>query len=202
MNTNSEILKPEYWDNRYEKKSDNWTLNSTNPTFVHLIEKNLCPFDRKLMILGAGKSHDAIFAAQNKFDVTVHDFSSKALNATKELAKEHQVNLKYWEKDIFDLREDSTEKFDVIYEYVTLCSVPIEKRAEFLENVNSVLNVKGYFVTVLFPVTREYDGPPFQIDIAEFHDLASKFWKLVYYQKNIPSIKPRKGNEVLMIYKK
>ncbi len=195
------IDTPEYWDERYKTNEDTWTFNNYNPTFVHLLKSGFLNKDQKILIIGAGKGYDAVEAAKLGFDVTTIDFSTQANEFTRKLAAGADVNIKLINKDIFELNSLNT-KYDLIYEYVTICSIIPERWGELLEKIDYALNAGGYFVTVLFPVNRHYEPPPFTVELKDFYNLAVKCWKLVYFQRDIPSIKPRKGNELLLIFKK
>ena len=104
-------------------------------------------------------------------------------------------------KDFFDMN-DLSGMFDWVFEYVTICSVLPERIEELIRNIHTVLKPGGYFVTVLFPIIELSYSPPFRIDLQEFYKLSKKYFNLYYFQSDINSIRPRKGNEVLLIFRK
>jgi hypothetical protein len=100
------------------------------------------------------------------------------------------------------LKKEFCGEFDYIYEYVTICAVDPERIEELIDNFSALLKPGGLFVTVLFPVDGRKGGPPFAIDMVQFYKTVSRHLKLEYFCRNVNSIKPRKGNEVLMTYRK
>ncbi len=201
MNNNYFVDSPSYWDNRYLEKTDYWSLNSPNPVFVQLLDDEKFIHKNNLLVLGSGLGHDAKAAAQKGFNVTGIDFSDRAIFYSRELCRDVIKPPKFIRMNIFELKS-SRLTFDCIYEYITICSFPPDHLIGFLSNADAVLEKGGLFVTVLFPLKEVGANPPYRIDIQKFNDCAHKFWKLKYYQKNVKSVKPRKNNEVLLIYSK
>lgn len=197
INTNS----PSYWDDRYTNKTDEWSLNNPNPVFVQLLEDEKFIPKNNLLILGSALGHDSKFAAQKGLKVTGVDFSEYAIAKSRELCQGMDNLPNFLCMDLFQLK-DSKLEFSVIYEYTTICSFSPNRLEEFLLNVDTVLVKGGLFITVLFPLNEVSINPPYQVDLQTFNDSAKKYWKLKYYQKSVNSVKPRKNNEVLLIYSK
>jgi len=199
---NNPIFTPEYWNDRYNKKNDIWSLNNCNPVLVQVLEEKLISPPGKILIAGCGKGDDAIFLAKKGFSVTAVDFSDEAVKSTELLAQKELETLTLKKIDLFDLNKEYNEEFDFIYEYVTICAVDQERVEELIMNFASALKPGGLFVTVLFPIDGRAGGPPFAIDTERFYTAASNHLKLEYLSKNINSIKPRKGNEILITFRK
>jgi cyclopropane fatty-acyl-phospholipid synthase-like methyltransferase len=155
----------------------------------------------KLLVLGSALGHDAKFAAEKGFEVIGIDFSQIAIERSRKFVEGMENSPKFIRQDLFNLRRDFFNfKFDLIYEYTTICSFNEIRINEFLEKIDSVLDEGGVFVSVLFPLIYYGQNPPFPINLIKFHEQAKKYWHLKYFQKNIPSVKPRKNNEVLLVY--
>lgn len=191
----------EYWDNRYKNNSDSWSLNSPNPVFVQLLAGKKFPLKKELLVLGCGKGHDAFAAAELGFNVNAVDFSKTVISDAENLFPQQSNRPKFFRTDIFEL-EDSGKIYDVIYEYTVFCSIRPERIEDMLDIISSSLENGGYFITILFPLKELNYAPPNAIDLFSFIESSKKYFSLVYFQKNIDSIKPRKGNEVLLIFKK
>lgn len=191
-----------FWNEKYKKNESNWDLNSPNPVFVELIKRKELFSAGKLLIAGCGKGYDAVAAANEGYKVTAVDFSSFAINFTKELAYNNSVNLNLVEADIFELDSAYTEQFDLVYDYVMYCAINPERRKEYAKKISTLLKVDGKLLALLFPVEKREGGPPYGISVTEFYKNFSEFLKLELATKNINSIKPRAGREVLHIYKK
>lgn len=201
MNNNNTIDTSAYWNDRYIEKSDHWSLNNPNPVFVQFLEKHKITDGNKLLVLGSALGHDAMSAAQLGYDVTGIDFSIHAIEKSRRLCAGLKNPPEFILMDLFELVKTEM-KFNLIYEYVTMCSFNPNRIENFLINVDSVLEKGGIFVSVLFPLKEVGKTPPYQIDLLKFNKQAGKHWKLQYYQKNVNSVKPRKHNEILIIYKK
>ena len=141
-----------------------------------------------------------MFAAEKGCQVTAIDFSSTAINYAKELALQKGVNIEFLVEDIFTLKDDYSEKFDFVYEYTTYCAINPERRNEFAKKISSLIKKGGRLISVLFPVDKREGGPPFSIDVHEFYKNFSQFLQLEFSSKEINSIKPRKGKEILQVY--
>jgi methyl halide transferase len=199
---NNPIFTPDYWNDRYNKKNDIWTLNNCNPVLVQVLEEKLISAPGKILVAGSGMGDDAVFLAKRGLSVTAADFSEEAVKSTQLLAEKEAVSLSLRKMDLFDLNKECKEEFDFLYEYVTICAVDKERIEELIMNFAAALKPGGLFVTVLFPVDGRAGGPPFAIDLERFYYAASKHLKLEYLCKNIDSIKPRKGNEILITFRK
>ncbi|MBU1680068.1 MAG: methyltransferase domain-containing protein [Bacteroidetes bacterium] len=197
----TDINRKEYWDVRYQENSDHWNLKTPNPVFSQLLDKYDAKHNSQLLVAGSGKGYDAMQASKKGFCVTAIDFSDEAISTSTALAEQENVKIDFINMDLFEL-SNTDLKFDLVYEYTTFCAVDPRRIEELLKNFNAVLNPGGRFISVLFPIDGRIGGPPFSIDYLEFHKLASQFWKLEYFSKDINSVKPRKEKEYLFIYKK
>lgn len=197
-----QIEDSKFWNELYISQNDNWSLNSPSPVFVHLIEQTNLIRKGKILILGSGKGYDAIFAAKNGFEVVGVDFSEEAIGFANLAALNEDFSLEFIQADFFDLDEKFQNYFDYIFEYVSFCAVNPERLNKLLEKCASYLKENGRLITQLFPIDKREGGPPFSIDKDEFYDESKKYFDLEFYSKNICSIKPRKGKEILLILKK
>lgn len=191
-----------YWDDKYNTENDGWTLNSPNPVFYQLLNEKKYVIPGKILVLGSGKGFDALAAAKAGFNVTAVDFSEAANVSSKKLFEENGVAVELLTEDIFNLPEKFSNAFDYVYDYTTYCAISPLRRKEFLSEISKLLKPEGKLIAHLFPVEKKDGGPPFGIDLLEFYNFASEFFNLVISTKQIPSIKPRAGREVLQIYRK
>ena len=68
--------------------------------------------------------------------------------------------------------------------------------------MSEIIKPGGKLIALLFPVDGRPGGPPFNIDILEFYNFFSKYFIMEISTFKINSIKPRKGKEVLQVYRK
>ncbi len=191
-----------YWDEKYNTGSDIWSINNPVPVFVQLLEEQKFLHPSKLLIPGCGTGGEAIYAARNGYDVTVVDFSEAAISKLMEKAGKLKSNITFLNDNFFNLTKSNIENFNYIFEYVTYCSIQPEQREQFIQNMYSVLQKGGKYISLLFPIRREYSPPPFKIEMFEFLALAEKYFRIEYISNNIKSIKPRMNNEILIVMEK
>jgi SAM-dependent methyltransferase len=198
----AEVNSASFWDERYKANQAGWDLKSANPVFVELLDKSEFLKPGKIMVAGCGKGYDSVAAAKKGYDVTAVDFSVEAISFAKLLAGKENVKINFLVQDLFQPDAQFFNYFDYVYEYVTYCSINPSRRKEFAEKISSVIKPGGRLITILFPVDKREGGPPFSIDVIEFYTNFSEFLKLEFSSKQINSIKPRKGREILQVYKK
>ena len=200
---NTEILNsPHYWDEKYNSNNTGWDIKSSNPVFVDLLKENKLIKPSKILITGSGKGYDAVAAAKENYDVTAVDFSKKANELASNLADENSVKINFITEDIFDLMNNYKNYFDAVYEYTTFCAIKPARRKEYAKVMSEIIKPGGKLIALLFPVDGRPGGPPFNIDILEFYNFFSKYFIMEISTFKINSIKPRKGKEVLQVYRK
>jgi methyl halide transferase len=197
-----EIEKAEFWEEKYLSEQTPWDLGQPNPAFVKLLKDNIFLKPCKILIPGCGKGYDAIAASKLGYDVTALDFSSKAISIAEETARKENLQIKFLIKDIFELDNSFNKSFDAVYDYTFSCAINPDKRNELSEKVFDLLISSGKFISILFPVEKKEGGPPFSMDPSDFYRIFSKKFQLCLSNKNIDSVEPRRGREVLHIYLK
>ncbi len=196
------IDHPSFWDEKYVNNETYWDLKSPSSVWQELLEQEKFIHPCKLLILGSGKGYDAILAAKLDYQVTAVDFSAQAILKAKDLAKQEKVDLSFLNFDIFNLDEIYNTSFDAVFEYVTYCAINPERRNEYIKKICSLIRPGGKLIALLFPIDDRKGGPPFSVDSKIFYNEVSKYLKLEFFSKNINSIKPRRGKEVLQIFVK
>ncbi|MBK7629323.1 MAG: methyltransferase domain-containing protein [Ignavibacteriales bacterium] len=192
--------KAEFWEESYKNGIVGWNLKSATPTFVDLLDHKLLKDKKTLLVLGCGYGYDAIAAAKFGFDVTANDFSETAIKFAKDLARKESVKINFLLDDLFSI--DENQKFDIVYDYVTYCAVNPQRRKEYADKVASLINKNGIFAIILFPIEDRIGGPPFAVDVDEVEKLFGARLELVLSTDKIKTINPRKGRELLQIYRK
>ena len=192
--------KVEYWEESYITGKTGWDMKSATPAFVDLLKHNLLKDKKSMLIPGCGYGYDAIAAAKAGHDVTANDISETAIKFASELAVKEKVKINFLIEDFFLLKDDLS--FDVVYDYVTYCAIDPPRRKEYAKKVASLIKEDGLFVIILFPIENRKGGPPFAVDVNEAETLFSEHLQLVLSTDEIKTIKPRKGRELLQIYRK
>jgi len=193
---------PAFWEEMYNTNRVNWDTKNPHPVFADLLDNSDFLTPGKMLITGCGKGFDAVMAAGKGFKVTAIDFSATAIGFAKQLAEENKADIHFLNEDIFLLDQKYNESFDYIYEYTTYCAINPERRNEFAVKISSLLKKGGRLISILFPVDEREGGPPFSVDVKEFYKNFSEYLQLEFSSRQINSIKPRKGREILQVYYK
>lgn len=198
----NEVNSAEFWDNLYKINSVGWDLKTPTPAFIDLLESDYFKERKRLLITGCGYGYDAVAAAKNNFDVTAVDFSETAIQFAESLARKENVKVNFLVKDFFLLDGNQLQSYEIIFDYVTFCAIDPARREEYANKIFQLLKPKGIFAIILFPLEKRIGGPPFAIDVDEATKLFSAKLELILSTDKINSIKPRKGRELLQIYRK
>lgn len=100
--------------------------------------------------LGCGTGSYSIYLATKGFKVTGIDISSSAISIARKKANEKGADCLFHIKDIVDDLKDLDYVFDFAYDWELLHHLFPEKRQRYVENVYSLLNLKGKYLSVCF----------------------------------------------------
>ncbi|MEP7359631.1 MAG: methyltransferase domain-containing protein, partial [Anaerolineales bacterium] len=159
----------------------------------------------RLLVVGAGRGHDAREFARHGFEVTAVDFAAEAVEAMARLA-DPAAPVEIVQADIFDLPPAFDYAFDVLLEYTCFCAIDPARRGEYADMAARVLKPGGTYVALFFPLFFPLDGhaggPPFAVAEAEVLALfGARGFKLLRSERPEDSVAQRQGMEVLMIFK-
>jgi len=189
-----------FWDEKYRNNMVSWDMKTHTPAFEDFLNSGAFGKPGKILIAGSGKGYDAVLAAKNGYDVYAVDFSIEAIRFSSEIAVKEKVKINHIHEDIFKLHLTYKNYFDYVYDYVTYCAVEPGRRKEYAEKISKLLKPDGKLIALLFPVEEREGGPPYAVNVGEFYDLFSQHLRLKFSSRNINSIKPRRGREILQIY--
>jgi SAM-dependent methyltransferase len=155
-----------------------------------------------MIVLGAGRGHDAREFARHGFQVTAVDFASQAVREMHRLASP-EAPVEILQYDIFTLPETLNHSFDYVLEYTCFCAIDPKRRSEYADLVTRLLKPNGIYIDLAFPLDGGKGGPPFAVSAAENLDLFQKRgFKLLSQEVPVDSIPPRRGAEELFIFQK
>jgi SAM-dependent methyltransferase len=192
---------PADWEARYRDGDTPWDLGGPTPVFMRLIrEGRLSP--GRLLIPGAGRGYDAIAFAQAGFAVTSVDVSASACAALRESAAAAGVTLEVRQADFFALTD--AECFDLALEYTFYCAIDPALRPAYRDQMAHLLRPGGLLFGLFFPLSKspEAEGPPFGVKRDEVEASLSERFDLVEAEFPADSVKPRRGNEILMTWRR
>lgn len=193
---------PEYWEASYQSGEMGWDLHGHTPVFDDWI--NAYNKELSICVLGAGNGWDAINFATKGHNVTAVDFAESAVLNMNKLAELNGVKINPLQMDIFDLKKEYKDHFDIVLEYTCYCAIDPARRTDYIDVVSHILKPQGEFVALLFPLDKNMEdgGPPFAVDLESTIALFSNHLTLVKKEKSLLSISPRKEREIFVIFNK
>jgi len=195
------INSPRKWEADYERKTDGWDLKGPTPVFRSLASSGQFKPGR-MIVLGAGRGHDAREFARHGFQVTAVDFASHAADEMRRLA-DPAAPVDILQSDLFALPHELNNSFDYVLEYTCFCAIDPKRRADYADLVTHLLKPDGVYIDLAFPLDGRLGGPPFAVKESEVMDLFQKRgFKLVSRNKPEESISPRRHAEELFVFQK
>jgi len=193
------ISEPDFWQDKYELDDTPWDTGTTTPEIIKSINHSI---NKKICILGCGYSKDAIYLSEKGHKVFAVDFASSPIDYLYKLKKENHINNLFPVKEnIFNLSLKYSNFFDIVIEYTCFCAIPKNKRKNYIDVVSSILYKKAVCLALFFPTkkpTKESSGPPFHVNIDTVLPMFEEKFKIINFNPNPDSIKPRIGNEVFV----
>ena len=195
----TDVNSPEKWDANYRDGTDGWDLGDPTPVFRRLLaEGRFAP--GRLIVLGAGRGHDAREFARHGFEVTAVDFSPLAAREMERLA-DPAAPVQVLQKDLFSLPAGLDGSFDYVLEYTCFCAIDPARRGDYARLVRRLLKPGGIYIDLAFPLDGRAGGPPFAVTQGEITDLfGGQGFALLEREKPADSISPRRGAEELFIF--
>jgi SAM-dependent methyltransferase len=192
---------PDKWDADYERRTDGWDLGGPTPVFKRLVASGQFT-PGHMIVLGAGRGHDAREFARHGFKVTAVDFASHAVEEMHRLA-DPTSPVEVLQKDIFELPHEWNNSFDYLLEYTCFCAIDPGRRAEYADLVKRLLKPDGLYIDLAFPLDGRAGGPPFAVKESEVMELFDqRGFQLLSREKPVESVSPRRHAEELFIFKK
>ena len=189
------------WEEDYERQTDGWDLGGPTPAFKRLISsRQLIP--GRMIVLGAGRGHDAREFARHGFQVTAVDFAAQAVQEMQRLASP-EAPVEILQHDIFTLPESLNNSFDYVLEYTCFCAIDPKRRSEYADLVTRLLKPDGIYIDLAFPLDGRKGGPPFAVSASEIVKLfQERGFKLISRKKPDESVSARRHAEELFIFQK
>src|SRR5215208_1516921 len=162
-----DVNSPRKWDTDYERQTDGWDLGGPTPVFKRLAldaDRPLTP--GRMMVLCAGRGHDAREFARHGFQVTAVDFASQAVQEMQRLASP-EAPVEILQHDMFTLQDTFNDSFDYVLEYTCFCAIDPKRRAEYADLVTRLLKPNGIYIDLAFPLDGRKGGPPFAVSTLE-----------------------------------
>ncbi|GIK58645.1 MAG: methyltransferase domain-containing protein [Chloroflexi bacterium] len=196
-----EANSPHFWETRYQNNQFPWDLGGPTPVFARLAAQGqLMP--GAMMVLGAGRGHDARLFARHGFAVTAVDFATAAINAMQTLA-DPDYPLEIVHSDFFTLPATFNGHYQYVLDYTSFCAIQPHRRGEYADLVARLLQPGGQLVTLAFPIGTRAGGPPFTVQPDAIIGLfAARGFTLQHRESPPDSVPERRPYEELLILAK
>ncbi len=154
------MSQQEFWNNKFSKTNYFYGINP-NEFLASKIE--LFNNHKKLLCLGEGEGRNAIFFAQNGFEVSAIDASNLGLEKLQNRAIEEKLDIKTTCMDLNFWKV--LEKYDVIV--ASYLHVYKDEREELFKKIEDSLNTNGYFIAEFFSTKQVSfnSGGPKDLDL-------------------------------------
>ena len=197
----NDVNSPQKWEADYQRGTDGWDLGGATPAFKRLASSNRFKPGR-MIVLGAGRGHDAREFSRHGFNVTAVDFSEYVVGQMREL-NEPDAPIEILQHDIFTLPVELNHTFDYLLEYTCFCAIDPKRRIEYANLMTRLLKPAGIYIDLAFPLDGRTGGPPFAVTESEIFNLfESRGFKLLSREKPEDSVKRRSHAEELFIFQK
>jgi SAM-dependent methyltransferase len=190
-------LSAGFWEGRYQEGTTAWDLGKPAPAFVDLMASTQAPQPGRMVVVGAGRGHDALWFASQGFEVVGFDFAPSAIAQATEIAAARSLtNAQFLQRDIFELLPEFAGQFDWVLEHTCFCAIAPELRSRYVDVVAGLLRPGGEFIGLFWAHDRP-GGPPFGISVAEIRDLFSPKFAIRSLDRVGRSPENRAGEEYL-----
>jgi len=189
-------LTPEFWEGRYQEGTARWDLGQPAPPLVHYFTQPDAPQPGKVVVLGCGRGYDALFLAQQGFEVIGVDFAPSAIAAATQLAVAADIDAQFIQRDIFELVPEFAQQFDYVVEHTCFCALEPALRDRYVTLAHQLLNPQGQYIGLFFTHNHP-GGPPFGIQPATIRELFSPQFQILSLAPTPHSVPARQGEEHL-----
>lgn len=198
-----------FWQSYYESGELPWDIQGPSPHFVSCLNdlsiRTMFPHaPARLFVPGAGRGHDAVFFAQQGYQVTCLDLAPSApFSANQAYPAYFPSKITYQAGNLFEIesREEPYEAFDGVIEHTCFCAIPPSKRVDYVQATSQLLKSGGVLLGVFWEHSKP-DGPPFSVAHAELLPLFSKNFDLLVRQVQPETANGRSGQETLYLWRK
>jgi SAM-dependent methyltransferase len=198
--TDGVVDDEKFWSAVYkDQPNPNWDLQGHSVVLRDILAQLKLPRSR-ILILGAGRGHDAAFLAQQGHLVTAVDISPEAESQFREKYGNIR-NVTYLVQDFFTLPSKMHEAYDVVFEQTCFCAIDPLKRNELIKIWRRVLVEEGHLLGIFF-MQEPKMGPPFGSTEFELFQRMKKGWDFLYWTRWRNSIPDRVARELVVYAQK
>jgi SAM-dependent methyltransferase len=184
-----------FWDQLYREGNDGWELGRGAPPLLRWLTQHP-PRGKKVLVVGAGRGHEAAFAASLGAQVTALDFAEAAVTALRALATVEKLEVR--QQDLFELK---APEWDLVVEHTCFCAIEPARRDEYVAAVATALHEGGELVGLFWAHERP-GGPPYATTRAELQQRFGARFDWIFDEVAPDSVAARQGQELLVVLRK
>ncbi|SAL14558.1 thiopurine S-methyltransferase family protein [Caballeronia sordidicola] len=181
---------PEFWDERFDRSFMPWDQAGVPEAFQTFALEQPVTL-RSVLIPGCGSAYEALWLAQEKWQVKAIDFSPSAVSAARlQLGEQHADVVE--QADFFAYQPPFAP--DWIYERAFLCALPRERWPDYATRMAALLR-PGALLAGFYFLGATAKGPPFGIERNALDALLVPHFELVEEHDVTGSISVFAGRE-------
>lgn len=152
-----------------------WDRHGPNPLLVDwAIQQSLDGWGRRAMVVGCGYGDDANFLAERGFATTAFDISPSATTAAAQ--RFPHADIRWRNADLLDLPPAWLATYDLVFESMTVQSMPADLHAPATAAVSSLVAPGGTLLVVAAGRSSDEvpEGPPWPLTETEVRAFAQR----------------------------
>lgn len=136
-----------------------WDRDAPHPLLTEWLANREIETDQKrAIVVGCGRGNDAELIAARGFDTVAFDISPSAVDQARERYPDSSVT--YRTADLLDLPADWVHSFDLVFESLTVQSMPPDLHQQAAAAVASLTKIGGLLVVIAGMADPESDAEP------------------------------------------
>lgn len=184
---------PGFWDALFAADAGGWELGRPTPPLETWFSQH-SPKDRRALVVGCGRGHEARLLARLGARVTALDFAPTAI-ADARAATDPSLAVDYRLRDLFTLAGEPPA-YDLVVEHTCYCAIDPARRDAYVDSVADALHPGGALVGLFYAHGRP-GGPPFTTSRDELAARFARRFDLVHLETPTNSILIRHRQELL-----
>jgi SAM-dependent methyltransferase len=190
-----------FWESRYQAALTGWEKGGCAPPIARLLGEGWLRPGARVVVLGAGRGHEALEVAARGFEVTAVDFAASAVRATQVAAERRGLAVATLCQDLFTLGDTHSAAFDAVLEHTCFCAIDVARRTDYADVVHRVLKPGGWVFGLFFAHGRA-GGPPFDVQEPEVRRHFEPGFAVERLVRAPDSFGDRAGEELEFVFRK
>lgn len=164
--------KPKNWESSYQIGKTPWDRGKSSNNLHYWLDNNLFKPCR-IVVPGCGNGYEVLQLTKLGFDVVAIDIAPTPIQTLSKVLEESNLTAQLVLSDFLDW--NPVDKFDVIFEQTSLCSLPPESWPQYEKQLYQWLKPQGKVLPAFMQTGP--GGPPYHCAIEDMQSLfCSERW--------------------------